>query len=59
MMLNTSPRSQTMTKRSERPSQEPRRKFSRICGVKTTIQQDMEMEPEMLERVSIVFDMLV
>ena len=33
-----------MMKVRERPSVEERRKFSMICGEKTTIQQAMEME---------------
>jgi hypothetical protein len=43
-MLNTSPVSQTLTKSDERPSAEPRRKFSTIWGEKTTTQHAMEME---------------
>jgi len=43
-MLKTSPRSQTMRKARERPEAEERRAFSMIWGVKTTIQQAMEME---------------
>lgn len=41
-----------MTKRRESPSAEERRKFSTICGVNTTTQQAMEMEPRMPERAS-------
>lgn len=43
-MLKTSPSSQTMTNCSDRPSADPRRKFSIICGEKTTTQQAIEME---------------
>jgi hypothetical protein len=43
-MLNTSPSNQTMTNWIDRPSALPRRKFSMICGEKTTTQQAMEME---------------
>ena len=46
MMLKMSPRSQTIMKRRERPEAEWRRKFSRIWGVKTTIQQAMEIDLE-------------
>ena len=31
----------------DKPSAEPRRKFSIICGEKTTIQQAIEIEPAM------------
>ena len=41
-----------MMKSSESPSAERRRKFSRICGVKTTIQQAIEMEPHIPESAS-------
>lgn len=44
-MLNTSPRSQTIMKMSERPSAEERRKFSTIWGLKTTTQQAIDTEP--------------
>lgn len=47
-MLQTSPASQTMMKKTERPSAEERRKFSRIWGEKTTIQQAIEMDLEMV-----------
>lgn len=47
MMLNTSPSSQTTMKTTDSPSAEPRRKFSMICGEKTTTQQAIEMEPVM------------
>jgi hypothetical protein len=43
-MLNTSPANQTMRNRRERPSAEPRRKFSMICGENTTTQQAIEIE---------------
>jgi hypothetical protein len=43
-MLKTSPASQTMMNCSERPSEEPRRKFSMICGEKTTTQQAIDIE---------------
>jgi len=35
---------------SERPSALPRRKFSRICGEKTTTQQAMDTELRRAER---------
>lgn len=35
-----------MTKCRERPSAARRRKFSMICGLKTTTQQAMEMDLE-------------
>jgi len=37
---------------SERPSALLRRKFSTICGEKTTTQQAMEMDPQMPEMAS-------
>lgn len=43
-ILNTSPASQMIRNSNERPSAEPRRKFSIICGEKTTTQQAMEIE---------------
>jgi hypothetical protein len=43
-MLKTSPANQTMRNRSDRPSAEPRRKFSMICGEKTTTQQAIEID---------------
>jgi len=43
-MLKTSPRSQTTMNWIERPSALPRRKFSTICGEKTTTQQAMDIE---------------
>jgi hypothetical protein len=43
-MLKTSPASQTMMNWRERPSAAPRRKFSMICGLKTTTQHAMEMD---------------
>jgi hypothetical protein len=43
-MLNTSPANQTMRKRRERPSAEPRWKFSMICGENTTTQQAIEID---------------
>ena len=42
--LKTSPVSQMMTKKMERPSVLERRKFSIIWGEKTTSQQAIEME---------------
>lgn len=49
-MLNTSPASQTMMKSRERPSAEPRRKFSITCGENTTTQQAIDMD--LLPKVS-------
>jgi hypothetical protein len=43
-MLKTSPANQTTRKRRERPSAEPRRKFSMIWGEKTTTQQAIEID---------------
>jgi hypothetical protein len=43
-MLKTSPASQTMTNWRDRPSAALRRKFSMICGLKTTTQHAMEMD---------------
>jgi hypothetical protein len=43
-ILKTSPASQTTTKRSDRPSADPLRKFSMICGEKTTTQQAMDID---------------
>jgi hypothetical protein len=45
-ILKTSPTSQTTRKRRERPSADPRRKFSMIWGEKTTTQQAIEIELE-------------
>jgi hypothetical protein len=45
-MLKTSPSSQAIMNWTERPSALERRKFSRICGEKTTTQQAMEMDLE-------------
>lgn len=42
--LNTSPASQMIRKSSDSPSAEPRRKFSMICGEKTTTQHAIEIE---------------
>lgn len=41
-----------MMKVTERPSADERRKFSMICGEKTTTQQAMEIEPLMPLRAS-------
>ncbi len=43
-ILKTSPASQTMMNWSDKPSALLRRKFSMICGEKTTTQQAMEMD---------------
>ena len=43
-MLKTSPSSQTMMNCTDSPSALPRRKFSRICGEKTTTQHAIDME---------------
>ena len=52
-ILNTSPSSHTIRNARERPSAEERRKFSMICGEKTTTQHAIEMEPKMPLRASI------
>lgn len=39
-------------KTTDSPSAEPRRKFSMICGEKTTTQHAIEMEPQMPLRAS-------
>lgn len=55
-MLNTSPTSQMTMKAIESPSAELRRKFSTICGVKTTTQHAMEIEPQIPLMASIGSD---
>ena len=52
-MLKMSPRSQMIMKVRESPSADERRKFSIICGEKTTTQQAMDMEPHMPLRATI------
>lgn len=43
-MLKTSPVSQMMMNWMDKPSAEERRKFSMICGEKTTTQHAIDME---------------
>src|SRR2546429_85743 len=43
-MLKTSPANQTIRKTRDRPSAEPRTKFSIICGEKTTTQQATDID---------------
>jgi len=51
-ILKTSPTSQMTMKVIDRPSAEERRKFSMICGEKTTTQQAIEIEPQIPERAA-------
>jgi hypothetical protein len=46
-MLKTSPASQMTRNTTDSPSAEPRRKFSMICGEKTTTQQAIDTDPRM------------
>jgi hypothetical protein len=43
-ILKTSPANHTTRNKSDKPSADPRRKFSMICGEKTTTQQAREID---------------